>query len=70
MNNKRNSRENESPLLKGTGLLDTQASGMAEVLNAFLAPVFTIKTDLQEPEVSEGRRKILYGRGSDQGVPG
>ena len=67
---KRLSRENMGPLLSEMGDLVTQDMEKAEVLNAFLAPVFPSKTSLQEFQVPETRERlkqstcILGGRGS------
>lgn len=47
-----------SPLLNKTGDLVTQNTVKAEILNAFFTSVVTSKTNLQESQAPETRRKV------------
>lgn len=53
--NKRNIRENVSPLVNKAQNLVTQDLENAGVLKAFLALVFTSKTGIQESQASENK---------------
>lgn len=54
----RKTRKNVGPLLNEAEDLFTQNMVKAEVLNDFFLSVFISKTSLQEPKVSETRRKV------------
>lgn len=53
----RKTRENVGSLLNKTGDIVTQDTEKAEVLDAFFASVLISKTDFQESQVSESRKK-------------
>ena len=57
ISSKRKTRDNVGPLLNEVGVLVTEDTEKAELLNAFFASVFTTKADPQESQALEVREK-------------
>jgi len=59
ISSKRKTRDNVGPLLNKVGVLVTEDTEKAELLNAFFASVFSAKAGPQESQIPGGKRGSL-----------